>query len=154
MRVALVDTPIEVASVVAAVEHPAAGAIDVFLGVVRDHADGHAVTLLEYEAYVPMAVAEMQRIVDELEREIPEVRLAVTHRRGALKVGELAVVCAASAPHRGEAFTACRSLIDRIKERVPIWKREHGPEGAYWVGWRDARCAPDHHHSAKPDEAR
>ncbi|MGZ3418209.1 MAG: molybdenum cofactor biosynthesis protein MoaE [Polyangiales bacterium] len=140
MTVALVDTPIDVASVIAAVKRSSAGGIDVFLGVVRDHADGRAVTKLEYEAYVPMAIAEMKRIVEELERELPEVKLAVTHRRGALNVGELAVVCAASAPHRGEAFTACRALIDRIKERVPIWKREHGPEGAYWVGWKDARC--------------
>lgn len=140
MSVALVDQPIDVASVIEAVSRPSAGGIDVFLGVVRDHADGRTVSLLEYEAYVPMAIAEMKRIVEELEREMPEVKLAVTHRRGALRVGELAVVCAASAPHRGEAFTACRALIDRIKERVPIWKREHGPEGAYWVGWKDARC--------------
>jgi molybdopterin synthase catalytic subunit len=140
VSVALVDGPIDVPSVIAAVERPSAGAIDVFLGVVRDHDGGRAVSLLEYEAYVPMAIAEMKRIVDELEREMPEVKLAVTHRRGALRVGELAVVCAASSPHRSEAFTACRALIDRIKERVPIWKREHGPEGAYWVGWKDARC--------------
>jgi molybdopterin synthase catalytic subunit len=92
-----------------------------------------------------MALAEMQRIVDELELEIPGVTLAVTHRVGALRVGELAVVCAASSKHRPEAFKACRRLIDEIKARVPIWKREHGPDGAYWVGWRDARCeAHDH----------
>ena len=75
------------------------------------------------------------------------MRLAVLHRTGALVVGDVAVVCAASAPHRGEAYAACRALIDRVKARVPIWKREHGPDGAYWVGWQDARCeAPEHGH--------
>ncbi|AKF10476.1 molybdenum cofactor biosynthesis protein MoaE [Sandaracinus amylolyticus] len=132
--------------VAAEVRRPGAGAIVVFEGTVRDVNDGRAVTLLEYEAYEAMALAEMQRIVDELEREIPDARLAAAHRIGALHVGDVAVVCAASAPHRGEAFHACRALIDRIKERVPIWKREHGPDGAYWVGWEDARCTPDHGH--------
>jgi molybdopterin synthase catalytic subunit len=71
------------------------------------------------------------------------------HRVGMLEVGDAAVVCAASAPHRGEAFKACRELIDRIKARVPVWKREIGPDGIEWVGWEDARCSPDgheHHH--------
>jgi molybdopterin synthase catalytic subunit len=146
-RVALVEQPIDLGAVVSAVTGPSAGGIDVFVGVVRDEADGRAVTLLEYEAYAPMAVAEMRRIVEDIEREVPVVRLAVVHRVGALRVGDAAVVCAASAPHRGEAFSACRRLIDEIKARVPIWKREHGPEGAYWVGWRDARCeAHDHGH--------
>jgi molybdopterin synthase catalytic subunit len=120
----------------------------VFLGVVREQNEGRAVTKLEYEAYPAMAVAEMNRIAVEIAGEIAGVRLAVIHRVGTLGVGEVAVVCAASAPHRGEAYTACRALIDRVKARVPIWKREHGPEGAYWVGWQDARCDPDHegHH--------
>jgi molybdopterin synthase catalytic subunit len=94
-----------------------------------------------------MATKEMAAIAAEIAGEIPGVRLAVLHRVGELRVGDLAVVCAASAPHRGQAFVACRALIDRIKERVPIWKREHGPDGPYWVGWQDARCAPGHEHS-------
>jgi molybdopterin synthase catalytic subunit len=94
-----------------------------------------------------MAVAEMNRIAAEIATELPGVRLSAQHRVGALRVGEAAVVCAASAPHRGEAFRACRLLIDRIKARVPIWKREHGPEGARWVGWRDARCHGEDAHS-------
>jgi molybdopterin synthase catalytic subunit len=145
-RVALVDTPIAVEQVTSAVARPSAGGISVFVGVVRDEAEGRPVTLLEYEAYAPMAVAEMLRIVDELEREFGGVQLAVTHRVGSLRVGDVAVVCAASAPHRPEAFAACRKLIDEIKARVPIWKREHGPDGAYWVGWRDARCDHEGHH--------
>ncbi len=87
-----------------------------------------------------MAKKEIERICDEIEKEIPEVRVAAHHRVGSLEVGDAAVVCAASAPHRGEAFAACRLLIDRIKHRVPVWKREFGPDGAAWVGWVDARC--------------
>ncbi len=104
-------------------------------------------TRLEYSAYASMARREMERIAAELESEIPGVRVAVMHRIGSLEVGDAAVVCAASAPHRGEAFEACRALIDRIKARVPIWKREIGPDGAAWVGWEDARCGPGHDHA-------
>ena len=130
---------------VAHVKHAGAGAVSLFLGLVRDHHDGRAVVKLEYEAYPAMALAEMTRIADELTAETSGVRLAVLHRTGPLVVGDVAVVCAASAPHRGEAYAACRALIDRVKARVPIWKREHGPEGAYWVGWEDARCIEGEH---------
>jgi molybdopterin synthase catalytic subunit len=125
------------------VSHPGAGGVVTFLGVVRDENDGRAVTLLEYEAYGAMAEAELGRILAEIPAEMPGVRVAATHRTGPLHVGDAAVACAASAPHRAEAFLACRALIDRIKARLPIWKREHGPEGPYWVGWEDARCGHD-----------
>ena len=149
MWVALTGSAIDTAEVLARVTHAGAGAVDAFIGLVRDHNDGRAVTLLQYEAYAPMAVAEMQRIASEIETDMPGVRVAVSHRTGSLAVGDCAVVCAASAPHRGEAFSACRRLIDEIKHRVPIWKREHGPDGAYWVGWVDARCGGDHGHGAR-----
>jgi molybdopterin synthase catalytic subunit len=142
----LLSAPLSVDRAMAAVSHPGAGGVAVFVGVVREENEGRKVTRLEYEAYAPMAVAEMRRISEELAGEIPGVRLAVQHRVGDLVVGDVAVVCVASAPHRGEAFAACRKLIDRIKARVPIWKREHGPDGAYWVGWQDARCGHDHDH--------
>ena len=132
--------PLSLDELVTAVSHPGAGAVATFVGVVRETNDGRAVSLLEYEAYGVMAEAELGRILAEIAAELPGVRVEATHRVGALKVGEAAVICAASAPHRGEAFTACRAAIDRIKHRVPIWKREHGPEGPYWVGWADARC--------------
>jgi molybdopterin synthase catalytic subunit len=132
------------------VSHPGAGGVVTFLGVVRDENEGRAVTLLEYEAYGTMAEAELGRILAEIPAEMPGVRVSATHRVGALRVGDAAVACAASAPHRAEAFTACRALIDRIKARLPIWKREHGPDGPYWVGWEDARCgvetSPHGHH--------
>ena len=131
--------PIGVDECVRAVEHPAAGGIDVFIGKVRNHSDGQAVTVLEYEAYASMAEKEMERIAVEVRAKVPGVRLSVLHRVGRLEVGEIAVVCAASAPHRDEAFRACRLLIDEIKARLPIWKREHASTGASWVGWQDAR---------------
>ncbi|HEY1536849.1 MAG TPA: molybdenum cofactor biosynthesis protein MoaE [Polyangiaceae bacterium] len=141
------ETELSVAEVVAAVTRPEAGGISVFVGTVRSENAGHAVTLLEYQAYASMAAKEMARIADEIRAEMGDVRLAVLHRVGSLAVGDTAVICAASSAHRGEAFQACRLLIDRIKARVPIWKREHGPSGPYWVGWEDARCEPGHDHS-------
>jgi molybdopterin synthase catalytic subunit len=142
------ESELSVAEVVAAVTRPEAGGIAVFVGAVRSENAGMPVTLLEYQAYASMAAKEMARICDEIAAELGDVRLAVLHRVGSLRVGDAAVVCAASSAHRGEAFQACRLLIDRIKARVPIWKREHGPSGPYWVGWEDARCeaAPGHGH--------
>ena len=144
-RVDLRDGPLSLDEVVAHVSRPGAGAIVTFVGVVRDENDGRAVTRLDYSAYEAMAKREMLKIVSELEREMDGIRVSAIHRIGSLAVGDAAIVCAASAPHRGEAFRACRELIDRIKSRVPIWKREWGPEGAAWVGWVDARCSPEAH---------
>jgi len=146
------ENELSVAEVIAAVTRPEAGGIAVFVGTVRSENAGLPVTRLEYQAYASMAAKEMARIAQEITLEIPEARLAVLHRVGSLVVGDAAVVCAASTPHRAEAFQACRLLIDRIKARVPIWKREYGPSGPYWVGWEDARCEPGaehghgHHH--------
>jgi molybdopterin synthase catalytic subunit len=112
------------------------GGIVTFAGVVRR--DGHAirdVVRLEYEAYTEMALEVLTAIADELERELPGVRVAIHHRVGALVVGETAVVIAAAAPHRAEAFTACRNAIDRLKERAPIWKKEIGESGEEWLGF-------------------
>jgi molybdopterin synthase catalytic subunit len=144
-RAALGDRPLSVDGVLAEVQHPGAGAVALFIGTVRDNNAGRTVTRLEYEAYASMAVAEMERIIGEIEQAMAGARCAIAHRVGVLEVGEAAVVCAASAPHRPEAFAACRRLIDEVKARVPIWKREHGPSGPYWVGWEDARCAHDEH---------
>lgn len=133
--------PLSVDEACAAVKRPEAGAIVLFVGTVRDENAGHPVTRLDYEAYASMAEAEMKRISAQILEEIPGCFLAALHRVGELNVGDLAVVVAASAPHRGDAFAACRLMIDRVKERVPIWKREHGPDGPYWVGWEDARMS-------------
>jgi molybdopterin synthase catalytic subunit len=140
--------PLSVDEAVRAVQHEGAGAIALFLGVVRNHNDGNPVVLLEYEAYAPMASKELQQIAQQIAQQSPGVKVAAIHRLGSLQVGDIAVICAASAAHRREAFQACRALIDRIKAQVPIWKREHGPQGAYWVDWIDARCSGDDHDHA------
>jgi molybdopterin synthase catalytic subunit len=139
------DRPLSVDECIRAVESPSAGGISVFIGIVRNENEGQTVLRLEYEAYATMAEKQMNAIADEIEREIAGTRLASLHRVGRLDVGEIAVVCVAAAAHRDEAFRACRAFIDRIKERVPIWKREHGPDGPYWVGWQDARCGHEGH---------
>jgi molybdopterin synthase catalytic subunit len=141
------DSALCLDEVVAAVARPEAGAVVTFVGTVRNESGGLPVTRLEYQAYASMAAKEMARIGAEITEQIPGARLAVLHRVGSLVVGDAAVVCAASTPHRAEAFEACRLLIDRIKARVPIWKREHGPSGPYWVGWEDARCEPGSDHA-------
>ena len=126
--------PLSVDEALAAVRHSGAGGVVVFLGVVRDHADGKSVARLDYEAHPTMAAQEMARVLQSVLQERPEVRLSALHREGQLAIGDLAVVVAASAPHRAEAFAACREAIDRIKERVPIWKKEWAPDGsANWV---------------------
>jgi molybdopterin synthase catalytic subunit len=141
-RFSVLAEPLRLDEVVAAVTRPEAGGIAVFLGTVRNHNAGQTVTRLEYDAYVPMAIKQMQRLAEEIEKELPGVVLAAQHRIGTLAIGDVAVVCAASAPHRGEAFRACQALIDRIKQHVPIWKREHGQTGSEWLNWVDARVAP------------
>jgi molybdopterin synthase catalytic subunit len=141
------ESELSVLELLQAVTRPEAGGVAVFVGTVRSENAGQPVTLLEYQAYASMAAKEMARIADEIATELGDVRLAAVHRVGSLRAGEAAVVCAASTAHRAEAFHACRLFIDRIKARVPIWKREHGPSGPYWVGWEDARCEPGSDHS-------
>jgi molybdopterin synthase catalytic subunit len=141
-RTGIRSEPIAIEEVVAAVSHDGAGAVATFLGLVRNRNEGLAVERLEYHAYVTMAERELAAIATEIEAEIAGAKVACLHRIGDLRVGDAAVVCAASAPHRGEAFRACRELIDRVKARVPIWKREHSGDGPHWVGWQDARTSP------------
>lgn len=132
--IALLDTPLSLDRVVRAVSGPGMGGIVTFTGMVRDHARGKTVVRLDYSAYAGMALKEMTRIVQSIESAIPSARVAVEHRVGSLAVGDLAVVIAAGAPHRAEAFDACRQMIERLKESVPIWKKEFGDDGSTWVG--------------------
>mgnify|MGYP000860913925 FL=1 len=125
--------PLDPAALLAEARRDGDGGLTLFVGVVRDNADGRAVTEMEYEAYEPMAEKEMARIEEDLSARHPGVRLLMRHRIGRLRVGEVAVVVAASAPHRDEAFAACRAGIEEIKARVPVWKREWGPDGSNWV---------------------
>ncbi len=130
--------PISLDEVRRAVEHAAAGGICIFHGVVRDHADGKPVSRLDYEAHESLAHSEMMRVLERVTREHPGVRIAAVHRVGKLGIGDVAVCVAASAAHRADAFAACRKAIDRIKETVPVWKKEWGPDGqAHWVNLDD-----------------
>jgi molybdopterin synthase catalytic subunit len=129
----LSSEPIDPGSLLAGLGRHRDGGLALFVGVVRDENEGHRVDRLEYEAYGPMAEREMARIAEDLSRSHPEAQVIFRHRVGALLVGDVAVVVAASAPHRAEAFAACRAGIEAIKARVPIWKHEFGPSGAVWV---------------------
>ena len=132
--VALRDAPLDVAEVLAAVEDPAAGGVVSFTGLVRDHDGGRGVTDLEYQAH-PGAEAALRAVADRIAAELPVHALAAVHRTGLLAVGDIAVVVAASASHRGQAFEAARRLIDDLKATVPIWKRQVFDDGAQeWVG--------------------
>ncbi len=133
-HVVLSAGPLSLDRCLAAVVGPEVGGVCTFTGLVRRHSRGVTVERLEYEAYGAMAEKVMRELVDEIEAEVPGVRLAVEHRTGTLAIGDAAVVIAAAAPHRAEAFAACRAMIDRLKDRVPIWKKELGEDGAVWVG--------------------
>lgn len=133
-RIAVVDAPLALADVVAAVGGADHGAIVTFTGNVRRQGRQPNVARLEYEAYVDMAVKVLGEIAGEIEREMPGARIAIHHRIGTLAVGETAVVIAAAAPHRAEAFEACRAAIERLKTRAPIWKKEVGEDGSEWIG--------------------
>jgi molybdopterin synthase catalytic subunit len=133
-------TPIVPATLIAGVESPARGGVASFLGQVRDHHGGRTVRRLEYSAYGPMAEEECARIVAEAEAKWP-VRVALEHRVGALEIGDTAVAIAAAGAHRDEAFAACRFVIEEVKRRVPIWKKEFYADGTVeWVGTAGARA--------------
>lgn len=130
----VVDRPLRLAEVVEAVGGEAFGGLVTFTGSVRDQTRGRQVLELEYEAYRPMAERTFREIAEEAGRRWPGARLSILHRVGTLKPGELAVVIAAAAAHRDEAFASCRFAIERLKEQAPIWKKERYLDGEVWVG--------------------
>ena len=129
----LSELPLEEDEVTARVTGRDAGGVVTFVGAVRDHARGREIAHLEYEAYPEMAVLEMEKIAVQAAERWPGTRVAIAHRTGHLEIGEAAVVIAAAAPHRAEAFEACRFAIDTLKQTVPIWKKEVAVDGQYWV---------------------
>jgi molybdopterin converting factor subunit 1 len=137
--VELTEAPLDARRLEAAVADPRAGAICTFTGVVRDHSRGEAVTHLEYEAYAGMAERQMRSIVGEIAERWPDARVAMAHRTGTLAIGEASVVVSVSCPHRAEAIAACKWGIDRLKESVPIWKKEFARSGAVWIEGAEAR---------------
>jgi len=132
-RIAVRDVPLSLDDVISMVLSGERGGLVTFSGLVRRQGRIPDVVRLEYEAYQSMAERVLGEIADEIERELPGSRVAIHHRVGSLAVGEAAVVVAAAAPHRAEAFTACRAAIDRLKSRAPIWKKEIGASGAEWI---------------------
>jgi len=139
LTVELTGAPISADHVLRAVADPRAGAVVLFLGVVRDNARGRRVDHLIYEAYDTLARRELDKIAATVAERWPVTRVAIVHRTGRLGVGETSVAVAVSAPHRGEAFEAGRYAIDTLKQTVPIWKKEVWEGGAAWVGAEGTR---------------
>lgn len=140
--------PLRITELQAGLAHPAAGGYAAFEGWVRNHNEGHAVTRLEYEAFQELAVKEGERIIAEAVQRFGVLGAACVHRVGALEIGDVAVWVGVSSAHRGEAFDACRYIIDEVKHRLPIWKKEHYVNGdSGWVNCeRCAAAAHEHHH--------
>lgn len=132
-EIKLLETALDVQHCIGFVGEGGAGAINVFIGTVRDHTKGKRVVRLEYEAYGPMAVAEMEKIARQAIGQFGAGRVAIHHRVGTLAVGEAAVVIAVSTPHRQASFEACQFIIETLKQTVPIWKKEVFEDGETWV---------------------
>ncbi|MFN2746029.1 MULTISPECIES: molybdenum cofactor biosynthesis protein MoaE [Bacillus] len=133
-RFVITQEPIVIEDVVKKVEKREAGAITTFIGTVREWTKGKRTLYLEYEAYVPMAVSMLAQIGEEIKQKWPGAEAAITHRIGRLEISEAAVVIAVSSPHRKAAYEANEYAIERIKQIVPIWKKEHWENGESWIG--------------------
>lgn len=129
----ITEKPIDIQKVIDTVSSLGAGAVNVFVGTVRNVANGKKVVWLEYEIYESMAVSEIRKIIDEASHRWPLQGWAVSHRIGTLRPGEVSVAIAVSSPHRKDSFEACQFIIDTLKEKVPIWKKEIFEDGEEWV---------------------
>jgi molybdopterin synthase catalytic subunit len=130
----ITENPLSVEAAVRAVTRNTCGAVATFIGVVREFSRGRQVSYLEYEAYPEMAIAKMRQIEEEIRQKWEIERIAIHHRIGRLGIGEASVVIAVSAPHRRQALEVCAYAIERLKQIVPIWKKEVSPDGSSWVG--------------------
>lgn len=141
--------PIDVAALQRRVRSDACGGVVTFAGVVRERSDdGRPVTGLSYEAHDAMARAEFARIADEARERFGACEIAVAHRTGELRIGDVAVAVVAASPHRGTAFDVCEYVIDELKRRAPIWKKEHYADGGDSV-WKQNDCHAESHHHAE-----
>jgi len=138
----LTRQPLDPDAVTAGVRSDSNGGVVTFLGTTRNDTDGRRVLYLEYEAYDPMAEKMLARVAQEIHDRWGITDVSIAHRLGRLEIGEISLVIAVAAPHRAEAFAACQYAVDRIKQDVPIWKKEFFQDGSVWVG-TDAT----HHHS-------
>ncbi|MBO8162869.1 MAG: molybdopterin converting factor subunit 1 [Brevibacillus sp.] len=147
-RFRITDQPLSADTLVKLVTNPHAGAVLTFVGTVREFTQGQRTVSLRYEAYAPMAVAKMKQIAEEVKERWPEAEVAMHHRIGDLQIEEIAVVIAVAAPHRHESFEAGRYAIERLKQIVPIWKKEKWEDGSEWKGHQlgpwNPLAAPDH----------
>ncbi|WP_079480646.1 molybdenum cofactor biosynthesis protein MoaE [Halobacillus salinus] len=130
----ITQKPIIIQDVVDKVVRPEAGAVNTFIGTVREFTKGKQTLYLEYQAYESMAVKKMEEICTEIKRRWPDAESSIAHRVGRLEITDVAVVIAVSTPHRAESYEASRYAIERMKEIVPIWKKEHWHDGAKWIG--------------------
>lgn len=143
--VSITRSRIDINKLIELVLAPASGAVDVFIGTTRNHANGKEVLALEYEAYEPMALRELEALESRAQRQWPVHRIVIIHRIGKVPIGEVSVAIAVSSSHRKDAFEACRYLIDELKKSVPIWKREYFADGTIeWAG--SGSQAPEAHH--------
>jgi len=126
--------PLSVANAVSAVTKRTCGAVVTFTGVVREFSRGKQVLYLEYEAYPEMAIAKMRQIEQEVREKWEIEHLLIHHRMGRVEIGEASVVIAVAAPHRRQALEACAYAIERLKQIVPVWKKEVSPDGSFWIG--------------------
>ncbi|AII52149.1 molybdenum cofactor biosynthesis protein MoaE [Hymenobacter sp. APR13] len=134
IHIDLTDQPIDVSAALRSVEADGAGAINTFIGTVRNKSTGRPVVRLEYEAYDSMALHQLRKVAEQAAEQWPMVeKITVVHRKGTLYIGDVAVVVAVSTPHRAESFTACQYIIDTLKQVVTIWKKEFYEDGDVWV---------------------
>lgn len=140
---AIVRIPIDSRALVRSLQRAEDGAVVIFEGIVRNNTKGRPTAYLEYEAYEPMALAQMKQIGQEILAEFEVGRIGIVHRLGRLQIGEASVVIVATAPHRRPAFEAALKAIDRLKREAPIWKKEYFEDGAIWVDgeWDDSLLA-------------
>lgn len=132
----ITEQPIDIQEVINAASRNEAGAVNVFIGTVRTPSKGRNVLRLEYEAYEPMAISEIEKIIEETKQRWSILAYGLSHRVGVLTPGEVAVVVAVSTPHRADSFVACQYIIDTFKHQVPIWKKEVYEGGEEWISAR------------------
>ena len=143
--------PLDPEAITAKVGKNSNGAVVTFLGTTRSFTGNRKVLHLEYEAYQPMADKMLAEIVDEIRQRWSLEDVAVAHRLGRLEIGEISLVVAVASPHRKEAFAACQYSVDRIKQIVPIWKKEFFEDGEVWVGSHEEVATPEPVQAATPD---
>ncbi len=141
----IISAPIDLAALTRAVSTDACGGVVTFCGIVRERSDdGRPVTGLSYEAHEAMAVTEFERIAGEARKRFGACEIAIAHRVGDLRIGEVAVVTVVASEHRGAAFDACEYVIDELKRRAPIWKQEHYADGSDSI-WKQNDCNASSH---------